>query len=119
MTDEPVPIAYAALQPGTPVQSRDGAQIGVVESVLVVEEVDVFDGILVETPAGTRFVDADQVDAIFVEYVRTRLSPEEAAELPLPSETPVYGVDANQDTGKSVSERFGRWFGRGEWKQEK
>ena|SRR5690242_21669077 len=119
MTDEPVPIAYAALQPGTPVQSRDGSQIGVVESVLVVEEVDVFDGLLVETPLGMRFVDADQVESIFVEFVRTRLSPEEAAELPLPDAPPVYGVDANQDTGRSASDRLGRWFGRGEWKQEK
>jgi sporulation protein YlmC with PRC-barrel domain len=82
MIDEPVPIAYAALQPGTPVQTIDGDQIGVVETVLVVEEVDVFDGLLVETSEGTRFVDADQIESIFIEFVRTRISAAEAAALP-------------------------------------
>ena len=58
MSEEASPIAYTALEPGTPVQSSDGQQFGTVVAVLVVEEVSVFDGIVVETPAGTRFVDA-------------------------------------------------------------
>jgi hypothetical protein len=118
MDDEAQPIAYTALQPGTPVQASDGVEFGTVERVLIVEEVDVFDGIVVETVEGTRFVDADQVGQIFVTYVRTTLSPEEAANLPLPDQDPVYDVDAGDDTGSSFGDRIGRMFGRGKWKQE-
>src|SRR3954447_11929153 len=82
MDAEPVPIAYAALQPGTPVQTSDGRQFGTVAAVLVDEPVDVFDGINVETPEGTRFVDADQIGRIFTTYVCTTLSWEETANLP-------------------------------------
>ncbi len=119
MTDEPIPIAYTALEPGTPVQSSDGQQFGTVGAVLVVEEVSVFDGIVVETPSGTRFVDADHIGTITTAYVRTTLSPDEAAQLPEPDDSnPVYRADARDDTGKSVSDRLGRMFGRGKWKRE-
>ncbi len=118
MAVDPVPIAYTALQPGTPVQSSDGQQFGTVTAVLVVEEVDVFDGIVVETAQGARFVDADNVGSIFTTHVRTTLSAEEAANLPLPDDAPIYGVDASDDTGRSVSDTFGRMFGRGKWKRK-
>jgi hypothetical protein len=119
VTDEPTPIAYTALEPGTPVQSSDGQQFGTVVDVLVVEEVSVFDGIVVETSAGTRFVDADHVGTITTAYVRTTLSADEAAQLPEPDDnTPVFRADARDDTGSSLSDRFGRMFGRGKWKRE-
>ncbi len=47
------PIAYTALQPGTPVQTRDGQEFATVQAVLVDEKVAVFDGIVVETEQGT------------------------------------------------------------------
>jgi hypothetical protein len=119
MTEEPTPIAYTALRPGTPVQSSDGQQFGTVETVLTVEEVDVFDGLVVGTAEGTRFVDADHVESIFTSYVRTTFSAEEAANLPLPDQSPTYGVNANDDTGMSLGDRFGRMFGRGKWKRER
>jgi hypothetical protein len=84
MDAEPFPIAYGALQAGTPVQTSDGHEFGTVAAVLVDEPVDVFDGINVETAAGTRFVDADQVDRIFTTYVTTTLSSAQAANLPGP-----------------------------------
>ena len=119
MTDEPTPIAYTALEPGTPVQSSDGRQFGTVAAVLVVEEVSVFDGIVVETDDGTRFVDADHVGTITTAYVRTTLSADEAAELPEPDDsTPVFRADARDDRGTSLSDRFGRMLGRGKWKRE-
>ncbi|HEY7044118.1 MAG TPA: hypothetical protein VH419_10665 [Nocardioidaceae bacterium] len=119
MSDEPVPIAYTALQPGTPVQTSDGHEFGSVESVLAVEEVAVFDGIVVACEKGTRFVDADYVGAIFTTHVVTTLSAEEAAHLPLPDQDPVYDTDASDDTGASLSDRLGRMFGRGKWKRER
>lgn len=82
MEAEPVPIAYAALQPGTPVQTSDGRQFGTVAGVLVDAPVDVFDGINVHTADGTRFVDADQIERIFTTYVCTTLSRDDAANLP-------------------------------------
>ena len=39
------PIAYTALQPGTPVQTSDGQHFAAVQAVLVDEKVAVFDGI--------------------------------------------------------------------------
>ena len=119
MSDDAQPIAYTALEPGASVQSRDGQAFGTVESVLIVEEVDVFDGIVVDTSDGLRFVDADHVGQIFTTYVVTKLSAEEVARLPLPDQgSPVYNATANDDTGRSWSDRFGRMFGRGKWKRE-
>ena len=84
METEPVPIAYTALQPGTPMQTSDGRQFGTVKAVIVDEPVDVFDGINVETGEGARFVDADQIGRIFTTYVCTTLSWDQAADLPAP-----------------------------------
>ena len=84
MDTQPVPIAYTALQRGTPVQTSDGREFGTVTAVLVDEPVDVFDGINVETPEGTKFVDADHIGRIFTTYVGTTLSWDEAANLPAP-----------------------------------
>jgi hypothetical protein len=82
MDPEPAPIAYAALQRGTPVHTSDGREFGTVAAVLVDEPVDVFDGINVQTPEGVRFVDADQIGQIFTTYVCTTLSWDETANLP-------------------------------------
>jgi hypothetical protein len=119
MTEQGDPIAYTALANGTPVQTSDGTPFGSVEHVLVVEEVDVFDGIVVKTDEGTRFVDADHVGQIFTSHVLTNLSVEEAAALPLPDQDPVYDADADDDTGSSLGDRFGRMFSRGKWKRER
>ena len=93
------PIAYTALQSGTPVQTTDGYQFATVQVVLVDEKVSVFDGIVVQTAQGTRFVDADQVGSIYTTYVRTTLSVEQAANLPLP----------DGSTLGSTSSQLGRW----------
>ena len=84
MDTELVPIAYTALERGTPVQTSDGRDFGTVAAVLVDEPVDVFDGNNVETPHGTRFVDADQIGRIFTTCVCTSLSWDETANLPGP-----------------------------------
>ncbi len=103
------PIAYAALQPGTPVQTSDGQPFASVKAVLVDELVSVFDGIVVETAEGTRFVDADQVGSIYTTYVRTTLSAEQAARLPLPAGSTLVSIKPS----RSFGERLGRMFGRG------
>ena len=53
MTDDTA-ISYQAAARGTPVLSSTGTQIGTLEHVLEVPEVDVFDGIVIATEAGLR-----------------------------------------------------------------
>ena len=117
MPDESDPIAYTALQPGTPVQTSDGQQFGNLEAALQVEDLDVFDGLVVQTAQGTRFVDADQVGTIYASHVLTTLTAQEAADLPEPGQTSVYRVDSSS-SGGSFGQRIGRMFGRGAPKQE-
>jgi len=103
------PIAYTALQPGTPVQTSDGHQFATVQSVLVDEKVSVFDGIVVQTVEGARFVDADQIGSIHTTYVRATLTAEQAANLPPPGGSSLVEIKP----ARSMAERLGRLFGRG------
>ena len=103
------PIAYTALQPGTPVQTSDGHHFATVQAVLVDEKVAVFDGIVVLTAEGTRFVDADQIGSIHTTCVHTTLSADQAADLPLPEGSTLVDVKP----GRSIGDRLGRMFGRG------
>ena len=50
------PISYLALEAGTPVKSATGTTFGAVEHVLQIPEEDLFDGIVVTTDRGLRFV---------------------------------------------------------------
>lgn len=118
MSEEPTPIAYTALTRGTPMLTRSDRQFGTVEHVLQVPEEDLFDGIVVATERGLRFVDADQVGQITAAWVRCELSDEEADALPEPEGAPVYTVDALQDIGGSLHDRLGRLFHRPRWTRE-
>ena len=109
MSDEPHPIAYTALQAGTPVQTSDGHEFATVLAVLVDEKVSVFDGIVVQAADGRRFVDADQVGTIYTTYVRTTLSAGQAAALPEPDGSTLVEIKPP----RSVGDRLGRMFGRG------
>jgi len=103
------PIAYTALQPGTPVHTSDGHPFATVQAVLVDEKVSVFDGIVVQTADGTRFVDADHIGLIYTSHVGTTLSSEQAASLPLPEGSTLVDIKP----ARSMGDRLGRMFGRG------
>jgi hypothetical protein len=110
------PIAYLVLRPGTEVYTSGRERIGTVERVLFVQEEDVFDGIVIQTGDGPRFLDADQVDRIYERCVITTLGSEDAKALPPPTAAPpVYGVDPAQGQGTSLSDHFHRWFGKTRW----
>jgi sporulation protein YlmC with PRC-barrel domain len=109
MSEAPDPIAYTALQPGTPVHTSDGQPFATVQAVLVDEKVSVFDGIVVQTEEGIRFVDADQVGTIYNTRVCTTLSVEQAANLPLPDRSNLIDIKP----ARSMADRLGRMFGRG------
>jgi hypothetical protein len=117
MTDD-TPISYQAAIRGTPVLSSAGTQIGTLEHVLEVPEVDVFDGIVVATKDGLRFIDADYVQQITREHIRCSLDDTQAAQLPPPQGSPVYRVDALADSGHSLHDIFGRLFRRPHWIRE-
>ena len=117
MVQEGQPISYLALENDTPVLSSSGSEFGKVVHVLQIPELDEFDGIVVGTKKGHRFVERDQIAEITTSYVRCNLSDDEAAELPAPHGPPVLHLDATYDEGSSLSARFARLFRRPHWKE--
>jgi len=117
MTDEEA-ISYEAAVPGTPVLSSSGKQIGTLEHVLEVPQLDVFDGIVVATSAGLRFIDADNVGTITRSQIQSHLDDTQVSQLQPPEGPPVYRVDALKDSGHNLHDVLGRMFGRPHWKRE-
>jgi hypothetical protein len=111
-------ISYQALAKGVPVKASGGEQIGTVEHVLQVPELDVFDGIVLRTPGGLRFADADQVADITDRYVLLNLPAGEAERLGQPQAPAVYHADPSEHAGSSLHDWFGRMFGRAHWKRD-
>ena len=111
-------ISYQAAVHGTPVLSSTGTEIGTLEHVLEVPELDLFDGIVIATKAGLRFIDADEVEQITRSYIRCRLDDAQAGRLPPPDGPPVYRADALADSGHSMHDVLGRLFRRPRWTRE-
>lgn len=86
--DSGPPIAYTALTEGTPVCSADGEEVGTVKRVLADESANLFDGIVVETSEGERFVDAPEVGDLFERLVTLKITAEQTRELSEPSPSP-------------------------------
>lgn len=119
MSEDADPIAYSALPSGVPLLDTAGNEFGAVDRVLEIPDEDLFDGIVVRTAAGIRFVDADQVVEITTRYVRCSITPSEAEQLPEPAAGPVFVADAQKDVGSTLWNRLGRMFGHGRWKQQR
>jgi PRC-barrel domain len=111
-------LSYQAAVPGTPVYTRSGKEIGTLEHVLEDPGQDLFDGIVVATDWGLRFIDADHVEMITIRNVRCRLDDAEAAKLPPPDGAAVYRVSALDEIGDSLHERLGQMFHRPHWTGE-
>jgi hypothetical protein len=91
MNDAGPPIAYQALAAGTDCYDRNGTRVGRVERVLAVEEEDVFDGIVISTDQGTRFIDAANIARIAEHRVDINLTSAEVANQPEHEESaPIY-----------------------------
>jgi hypothetical protein len=85
------PSSYLALTTGTRVYSSDGGELGRVEHVLSNPDIDIFDGIVLDTsvlPGGHRFVDASQVEEIYERGVVLRIDAGAAEALPKPGTGP-------------------------------
>ena len=104
VTDLGDPISYRVLEPGLPVLSSDGQPLGTVEHVLAAQDVDIFDGIVIDRsvlPGGHRFVDAPLIDAIYERGCVLSLDAAAAESLPEPSASPA----AMEVTGEDFAER--------------
>jgi hypothetical protein len=84
LTEDDHQIGYQALPRGVPVVTSDGAQIGTVHKVLDNAREHIFDGIVVKTPNGNRFVDAPEVARITLRQVTLHIDAGAAAGLPPP-----------------------------------
>ena len=81
MTDEHA-ISYQALRRGVLVLSSDGVELGRVHQVLDNVREHIFDGIVIRTPDGLRFVDAPEVARITTHRVTLTIDAAAAKSLP-------------------------------------
>jgi uncharacterized protein YrrD len=77
------PIAWSALEKGTPVYAADGTEVGRVTEVVADEQKDIFSGVAFRSGLleSETFAPADRIDAITDEGVRLTLGAEESATL--------------------------------------
>jgi hypothetical protein len=75
-------IGYKALPRGVPVHSSDGELVGTVQRVQDNAREHIFDGIVIRTAGGRRFVDAPEVARITLERVTLTIDAAEARQLP-------------------------------------
>ena len=102
MTDEEHQIGYKVLPRGTPVVASDGTEIGKVHRVLDNAREHIFDGIVVSTRDGRRFVDAPEVARITAK--RVTLTIDSAAARDLPEHRGALGA-----LEKGAKRRLDRW----------
>jgi hypothetical protein len=84
MDDDGHAISYKLLQRGTAVQASGGERVGAVEQVLENPREHIFDGIVISTERGLRFVDAPEVGRITERRVTLTIDLAAAAHLPAP-----------------------------------
>jgi hypothetical protein len=141
--EELTTMSYRAVGLGLPVVTHSGEQFAVVEHVLEVPELDVFDGIVVYTGTGLgavrpkserqarsemlrhgqrmgwlRFVDADQVAAITPGYVKCTFEMPEVSTLPVPNGPPVFHPDMAVEDRAAMHHWYGQWFHRPRWTRQ-
>lgn len=103
-------VHYTAVEEGTPVYSSDEVEVGKVEQILDNYEEHIFDGIVIRTPEGLRFVDAPEVRRTAERAVTLAIDAAQARELPPPEEGPPR-FSPRRDVG-----RMGRLFRKG-WRK--
>ena len=104
--DDDHQIGYQALPRGVPVHASDGARVGTVHRVLDNAREHIFDGIVIDTEQGRRFVDAPEVARITLRRVTLTIDAAEAAELP-PRSGPLGSLPTRAGrTGRRWRRRF-------------
>jgi hypothetical protein len=82
VADDDHQIGYQALPRGVPVHASDGALVGTVHRVQDNAREHIFDGIVITTDQGRRFVDAPEVARITRARVTLTIDAAAAADLP-------------------------------------
>ena len=113
MIDDGSAVHYTAVERGTPIFSSDEVEVGTVERILDNYREHIFDGIVMQTPAGDyRFVDAPEVKRTAERAVTLTITAAEAERLPPPEKGPGE-FEIRRGAGK-VARKFG--FG---WKKRR
>jgi len=118
MTDERgAPISYMVLAEGTAVYSADNQRLGDVKRILADTEADIFDGLIVDTDDGDRFVDAPNVAELYERAVVLTLSSDDAQHMPEPTASPAVMEPTPDDiagdtTGDTIAHRLRQAWNR-------
>jgi hypothetical protein len=90
--DDGLAVDYSAVERGTPVYDSNEAAAGKIVEVLDNAREHIFDGVVVETPDGSRhFVDAPEVARTAERGVTLTITLEEVGRLPPPDKGPRPG----------------------------
>jgi hypothetical protein len=101
------------LEPGTVVFDSGGLQVGTVKKVLAAPEEEIFEGLLMETSAGERFVLGEQVGSIHERGVDLKLDSAGVASLPEPEPAPATMEVVPDDISQSNrAYKSQNWFRR-------
>jgi hypothetical protein len=106
--DEGNAISYKVLRRGTPVRSADGVQLGTVRRTQEAKRENIFDGIVIETAKGTRFVDAPEVARIAERVVTLTFPADEAEQHFHTVPTRLRGMLRNTKTARRAKRLGGR-----------
>jgi hypothetical protein len=115
MDEEGYAISYKVLARGTPVQSSDRVQVGTVRRVQEAKRENIFDGIVIETGSGLRFVDAPEVARIAERMVTLTFAAAEAEQHLRPVSSRIVNRLRNAKTVRRTK-RLGR-RARDSWNQ--
>jgi hypothetical protein len=105
--DDGPAISYQALRRGTVVRSSDGVELGKVRRIEEETRSHIFDGIVVDTPGGRRFLDAPEVASIAERAVTTTFPAAEAGKYLTDVGSRVGKLASNTTTARRAK-RFGR-----------
>ncbi|TML08776.1 MAG: hypothetical protein E6G41_01375 [Actinobacteria bacterium] len=108
-------ISYHALRRGTVVRSSDGVELGKVRRVEEETRSHIFDGIVLDTPDGRRFLDAPEV-AHIAERAVTTTFPAAQADQHLAEMGSALAKRAKNTTTARRAKRFGRNL-RSKWER--
>jgi hypothetical protein len=101
-------IGYLTLPRGIPVHASGGEPVGTVHRVLDNASEHIFDGIVIDTPQGRRFVDAPEVARIAQRRVTLSITATEAARLPEATGLRTRLARSARRTGSRWRRRLGR-----------
>jgi hypothetical protein len=105
--DDGPAISYQALRRGTVVRSSDGVELGKVRRTEEETRSHIFDGIIIDTPGGRRFLDAPEVAHIAERAVTTTFPAAEADQYLTEVGSRITKLAKNTTTARRAK-RFGR-----------